>query len=235
MLAIFKREFKGYFTSPIGFIFVGIFLFMAGLYFYVGNLATNSADIGSLFRQLTFVLMFLTPIHTMRLLSEERRAKLDQLLLTSPVSILSIVFGKFLAAFAVLAAAAGVTVLYTIIFFALGAHPSFAQIIGNYVGFLLMAGSFIAIGLFISSLTVNQVVAAVVSYATFFFLLITGWLASKTQDPNTAKVIEYLSPNSHYRNFSLGIFNVADAVYYLSMIALFVFLTVRVIEKRRWS
>ena len=165
MFAIFKRELKAYFTSPLGYVFLAIFYAFSGLFFYIFSLSVGSTDISSVFLMMFIVLMVFVPLLTMRLLSEDKKQKTDQLILTAPVSLLSIVMGKFLAAYAIFAIGVAVMPVYGFVMSTF-ATVSWLPIWGNTVGLLLLGGIFVSIGLFISSLTENQMIAAI---GGFFF------------------------------------------------------------------
>ena len=155
MFAIFKRELTAYFTSPLGYVFLAIFYAFSGLFFYIFSLSVGSTDISSVFLMMFIVLMVFVPLLTMRLLSEDKKQKTDQLILTAPVSLLSIVMGKFLAAYAIFAIGVAVMPVYGFVMSTF-ATVSWLPIWGNTVGLLLLGGIFVSIGLFISSLTENQ-------------------------------------------------------------------------------
>ena len=164
MFAIFKRELKAYFTSPLGYVFLAIFYAFSGLFFYIFSLSVGSTDISSVFLMMFIVLMVFVPLLTMRLLSEDKKQKTDQLILTAPVSLLSIVMGKFLAAYAIFAIGVAVMPVYGFVMSSF-ATVSWLPIWGNTVGLLLLGGIFVSIGLFISSLTENQMIAAIGGFA----------------------------------------------------------------------
>jgi ABC-2 type transport system permease protein len=159
MLAIYKRELQGYFYSPIAYIFIGIFMAIAGIVFSISNVLSGSADFNNMLGNLTFLFMLVVPILTMRLLSEERKNKTDQLLLTSPASITAIVLGKYFAALSVFIITLVITIMYPVILFIYG-NPSVTEIIGGYLGFLFLGSALIAIGVFISALSENQIISA---------------------------------------------------------------------------
>ncbi len=290
MIAVFLRELKSYFENITGFIFMGFFLLLTGIFFVFNNLIPQSPNYNGLLGTITFIFLIVVPILTMRLLSEEARQKTDQLLLTSPLSLTGIVLGKYLAAVAVFLLTLVATSLYPILISLVGSVVV-SEVVGGYIGFFLLGSAFIAVGLFVSSLTDNQVIAAVVTFAallimwildalqqglpadslsgaTFAGLLILGvavflyftvrsWIVSAATavvgagvialfwfvigakagnfDGFIVKVLKWFSLLSRYQDFSLGILGLSSVVYYLSFSAVFVFLTVRVIEKRRWQ
>ena len=233
MLAILKREMSNYFTSPIGYIFLAVFYFFSGM-FFTSVLSTNTTNIAIVFQSLFTVLVFIVPLLTMRSMSEVKRQKTDQLLLTSPINLSSLVIGKFLAAFLMYCIALSVTVIYSIIL-AFFAAPEWPVVIGNILGALLLGAALISIGVFVSSLTENQLIAAVGSFAIMMFILMIDGFASLVPVPMVAKVITSLSFMSRYNDFVTGILNVSNILFFISVAVVFNFFTVRVLEKRRWG
>ncbi len=234
MVAVFKRELKSYFYSPIGYIFIGFFLLLSGYFFAAGNLMQGMADLKMIFGNMSIVFLFLVPILTMRLISEEMKSKTDQLLLTSPITLSGIVIGKYLAALAVYFISLLITFVYPIILF-IYSKPAIGEILSGYLGFFLMGASFIAVGLFISSLTENQVISAVSSFGVLLLLWLIDWIVPFIQNPLIGKAIGWFSILKRFEDFTMGILNLSPIVYYISFTAAFVFLTVRVLEKKRWS
>ena len=230
MFAIFKRELKAYFTSPLGYVFLAIFYAFSGLFFYIFSLSVGSTDISSVFLMMFIVLMVFVPLLTMRLLSEDKKQKTDQLILTAPVSLLSIVMGKFLAAYAIFAIGVAVMPVYGFVMSTF-ATVSWLPIWGNTVGLLLLGGIFVSIGLFISSLTENQMIAAIGGF--FINLMIT--LKSALPNGFLQDVLSSISVYSRYSEITSGIFSLSSLIFFVSVIFIFLFLTVRVLEKRRWA
>lgn len=234
MKAIFKKEFKNYFLSPVGYIFVGVFMALASMFFTSGVLSSQQADISLMFSDINVIYLFLASLLTMRLLAEEKNKKTDQLLLSSPVSITEIVLGKYFAAMAVF----GVTIILSMIFpaimFAFGS-PALSEVIGSYIGFILLWGAFISIGVFISALTESQMIAGVFTFACLLLIYFISWFEASVQNPIAKKIIDLFSLLSRYSEFQSGILNIENIIYYLSFIFVFLFLTVRVIDKRRYS
>lgn len=234
MLAIFKRELKAYFISPVGYVFVGIFLAIFGYYFSNVCILGGAATLTGVLAGTVVSFLFLVPVLTMRLLSEERSNKTDQILLTSPVSVTEIVLGKYLAAATVFLGSL-VLSLFHMGILEKYADPSWSETVGGYVGFLLMGLSFIAIGMFISSLTESQVVSAITTFGVLLILFLIGSLSFYVQVPFLKTVIEWLAITRWFDQFAIGIFSVPAIVYYLSIMVIFLFLTIRQIERRRWN
>ena len=236
MTAIFKKDFKTFFITPVGYVFIGAFSLIMNVMFFVGNVLTTnqSSEIMGLFATMLSVLGFLVPLLTMRLMSEELKLGTDQALLTAPISVGEVVFGKFFAAMGVFLWGLVLTLIYPLVVTLFG-NPEPWAIIGNYVAIILAGGAYIAIGLFISSLTENQLISALVSFGVFLLLPVIDYLGffggSVVQE-----VVKYISFTSRYQTgFAMGIFSLWDAFYYLSVIAIFLFLTMRVLEKKRYS
>ena len=234
MSAVFKRELKGYFTSPIGWIYLAVFYFFAGLFLFLGPVLMLSPNMSSLFSSLQTIVMFLVPILTMRLFSEDKRQKTEQLLLTAPVGLTGIIFGKLLAAFTVFAMGFSATFIYALVLEGFGA-VEWAIYFSNLIGMLLLGLALISIGAFISSLTENQVVAAIGGFAVTLLLVFVDTLASVFTTGWISAILTNLSVYTRYNDFSLGVINFSDIIFFLSVSAVFIFLTVRVFEKKRWS
>lgn len=234
MFAIFKRELKAYFTSPLGYVFLAIFYAFSGLFFYIFSLSVGSTDISSVFLMMFIVLMVFVPLLTMRLLSEDKKQKTDQLILTAPVSLLSIVMGKFLAAYAIFAIGVAVMPVYGFVMSTF-ATVSWLTIWGNTVGLLLLGGIFVSIGLFISSLTENQMIAAIGGFFINLMILLMNTLKSALPNGFLQDVLSSISVYSRYSEITNGIFSLSSLIFFVSVIFIFLFLTVRVLEKRRWA
>ena len=234
MFAIFKRELKAYFTSPLGYVFLAIFYAFSGLFFYIFSLSVGSTDISSVFLMMFIVLMVFVPLLTMRLLSEDKKQKTDQLILTAPVSLLSIVMGKFLAAYAIFAIGVAVMPVYGFVMSTF-ATVSWLPIWGNTVGLLLLGGIFVSIGLFISSLTENQMIAAIGGFFINLMILLMNTLKSALPNGFLQDVLSSISVYSRYSEITNGIFSLSSLIFFVSVIFIFLFLTVRVLEQRRWA
>ncbi len=234
MKAIFKKEFKGYFMSPIGYIFVGVYMILSAMFFVNGSIAYQVADIRVLFSNVNIIYLFLVSVLTMRLMSEERNKKTDQLLLTAPVSVWEIVLGKYLAAMAVLGVTIIVSLVFPAVLFAFG-NPPVSEVVGAYVGFLLLWGSFISIGVLISALTESQMIAAVFTFAVLLLVYFMDSIAGNISNPVIQKVALWLSLFKRYNEFQNGILSITNVIYYISFIFMMLFLTVRSVEKRRYS
>ncbi len=234
MLAVFKREFGAYFSSPIGYVFIAVYLFFSGAFFYIFALSMGSTDLSYVFLGMFFVLMIFIPVLTMRLMSEDNKQKTDQLTLTAPISLFRLVMGKFLSAFSIFLISTSVLVVYAIVlsFFS---EIAWAMVWGNIVGIILLGAVFIAAGLFISTLTENQMIAAVGSMAVNVALLLMDSLASVIPIKFISDILSSISVFSRFSEITTGIFSLGNVLFFVSVIVIFLFLTVRVLEKRRWS
>ena len=233
MNAKFKREFKSYFSNPIGYIVLAVFYFFLGLYFSM-IYAGGSPDIEMVISAMSTIVVFAMPILTMRLMSEDRRQKVDQALLTAPVSLYSIVLGKFLAAFAVFALGFAPTIIFEIII-AVKVSVNVFSFAYALLGMLLLGGAVISIGMFISSLTESTVISGILTWLVNILVLYMTSFASMIQVEWIANIFNRMAFISVFESFSENVFSVADVVYFLSIIAVFLFLCVRSLEKRRWS
>ncbi len=235
MLAIFKRELKAYFTGVIGYVFLVIYLAVAGILFSFTTMFSMSADVSSYF---TFMLIFsaiVLPLLTMKSFSEERKTKTEQLLLTAPVSLVSMVMGKFLASYLVYAAATLLTSLY-FLFLIPYAVLQFMTLIGNVVALLLVGMVFISIGLFVSSLTENQLASAIGTIAIILAFLGIGIVGALIPDNYWIRfVFDALSIFTRFNTFVNGYFDLASLLYYLTVGGVFLWLTVRIYDRRRYN
>ncbi len=234
MIAIFKKEFKNYFLSPIGYIFVGVFMALAAMFFSSSVLYSQRADISLMFSDINVIYLFLVSLLTMRLISEEKNKKTDQLLLSAPIKVTDIVIGKYLAAMSVFGVTILISFAFPMIMFKY-ANPALSEIIGSYLGFILLWGAFISIGVFISSLTESQMIAGVFTFAGLLLIYLINWVQMNVQNEFLRKIIGMFSLLDRYGEFQRGILNIENIIYYLSFIFVFLFLTVRVIDKRRYS
>ena len=235
MLAIFKRELRSYFTGVIGYVFLVLFLAVGGLAFCYTTLYSMTSSVTTFYTLMLIFCAIALPLLTMKSFSDERKAKTEQLLLTAPVSIGSMVFGKFLAAYVIFAGAMLFNSLYFLILIPY-ASLQFATWIGNVVAMLLVGMAFIAIGLFVSSLTENQLTAAVGTMAIIVAFLAIGLVSTLLPTEYWLRyVFDSISIFSRFQTFTAGYFDIASFVYYLSISAVFIFLTMRVYDRRRYG
>lgn len=235
MLAIFKRELRAYFTGVIGYVFLVIYLGLAGVAFCYTTLFAMSSDVTTFYTVMMLLSGIMLPLLTMKSFSEEKKMRTEALLLTAPVSLPAMVFGKFLASFVVFAAAELVTSLY-FLFLIPYAKLKIAVLIGNAVAHLLVGTVFIAVGLFVSSLTENQLSAAIGTIAIIIGFLGIGLLGALVPSSYWIRyVLDALSIFTRFQTFVNGYFDLASVVYYLTCTAVFLWLTFRVYDRRRFG
>jgi ABC-2 type transport system permease protein len=249
VLAIAGKEVRSYFTSPIAYIVIGFFALLFG-YFFLALLSyferqsmqmmmqggmtmnINQMMIGPLLMNVSVIMLFTLPMVTMRTYAEEKRSGTMELLLTSPVTDWQIILGKFAGAMVLLCAMLAVTVIHTGILFLYG-NPEWKPIVTGYLGMLLMGGCFVALGLFISSVTKNQIVAGMVTFAVFLMFWVINWMGSFV-GPTWQAVLGHMSITDHFDDFAKGVIDTKHLVYYLSFIAFGLFLTAKSVDSERW-
>jgi len=231
MGAIFKKEIYIYFFTPFGYIFSGLFLLLCGIIFSFYNLSGTRADILGMLGALNMVSIVIFPVLTMKLLAEEKKASTDQLLFTSPVTVTSIIMGKYFAALFVFLTTLTTTGIFAV-FIAIYGDTTPGAIIGSYVGFAMLGAAYIAICLFASSLTENQVTSAILGFGFLFGFMIIGFLSNAMPWPIMNKALKALAILSKYDEFSSGVLGLSPLVYYLSFTIVFIYLTVQVVEHR---
>jgi ABC-2 type transport system permease protein len=248
IIAIADKELRSYFASPMAYIIIGFFALPFGVFFYLyleaflrqsmqmaqfgGNLNVNQQVIRYVLQNASVIILFVMPMITMRTYAEEKRSGTIELLLTSPVTDLQIIVGKFLGAVGLYIAMLLVTMLYIAILFVFG-NPEWRPLIAAYLGLLLMGGAFLSIGLFISSTTDNQIVAGIITFVVFLLLWIVGWF-SEGAGPVVGAVTKYLSVTEHFDDFSKGVIDTKDILYYASLITFGLFLTAKSVDTERW-
>lgn len=232
MKAIIKKELRLYFATPIAYVFIGIFVCVSALLFSVFNLMYANSSISVIFSSLPYIFVIMIPILTMRLMSEERSLKTDQLLLTAPISVSAIILGKLIAALAVFGISMAFMLMYPVIL-SIYSTVEWGIVVTNYLGFFLMGAAFIAIGIFISSLTENQFVSAIITIAVLFLTFIVSYTIDPTGIAVVDIILDAVSIPKHFDTFFIGIIDLAEVIYYLSVVAVFVILTISRTEKRR--
>lgn len=233
MAAIFKREFKSYFSSPLGYVILASLSFFSGL-FFMYMYSYGVADISYVFSNMFTIIMFAVPILTMRLMSEDRKQRTDQALLTAPVSLWGIVSGKFLAAFAIYALGFAPTIVFEIIL-STQVSLNWLLYISNLLGVLLYGGALIAVGLFVSSLTESQVVSAVLGIVISLLIGLMDSFASMIGNEFIANIVTHISFTGRYEAFATGVFDFSNLIFFISVAFAFMFLTVRSLDKKRWA
>jgi ABC-2 type transport system permease protein len=250
VLAIAGKELRAYFSSPIAFVVIGFFSLMFGFFFYSlllyfdrqsmqaggfgggPSVNVNEQFLRPVFLNATVIFLFVLPLVTMRTYSEEKRSGTIELLLTAPLTDLQIILGKFLGAMGLYASMLAVTLIHVGVLFVFG-NPEWRPVVTTYVGLLLMGGCFVSLGLLISSLTKNQIVAGMITFGVFLMLWVINWIAS-FMGPTTQQVLNYLSITDHLDDFTKGILDTKHLVYYVSFITFGLFLTARSVDTERW-
>jgi ABC-2 type transport system permease protein len=251
ILAVAQKEFKSYFASPIAYVAIGVWAFLYGVFFWTilsyflrtsmqvgqfgmqqGAVNINQQLIRPLLQNVTIMILFTMPMVTMRTYSEEKRAGTIELLLTSPLTDFEIVMGKFLGAMALYGVMLAVTLIHIGLLFVYG-NPEWKPIVTAYLGVILLGGCFASLGLFISSLTKNQVVSGMITFAVFLLLWIITWFGTFSS-PAVDKITQALSIIDHLDDFTKGVIDTSHLIYYLSFIAFGLFLTVKSVETERW-
>lgn len=249
---VFKKELRLYFSSPVAWVVMTIFLFIAGYFFYsifafytlasmqsamnpqMGrDLSVTDSVLRPLFSNMSVILLLLMPLITMRLFAEERRSGTIELLLTYPVRDGAVLIAKYLAALALYALMLALTLLYPGIV-AYFTRLEWGPLLSGYLGLLLMGATFLAVGIFASSLTENQIVASITTFGVLLFLWVIGWSAEYVGG-GWGRVLSHLSLLDHFDTFARGVLDTKDIVYYLNVTILALFLTLRSLEARRWK
>jgi ABC-2 type transport system permease protein len=251
ILAIAHKELKSYFASPIAYIVIGFFALLFGYFFYAlliffdrqsmqmagfggqQSVNVNEQLIRPVFLNASVIILFVLPMITMRTYAEEKRSGTIELLLTSPLTDFQIIMGKFLGAMALYAAMLAVTLVHIGVLFLFG-NPEWRPIVTGYLGLLLMGGCFISVGLLISSLTKNQIVAGMVTFAVFLLFWVISWIGSVSSGGTSADVASYLSIIDHYDDFAKGVIDTKHLIYYLSFISFGLYLTAKSVDTERW-
>jgi len=256
LFAIYAKELRSYFVSPVAYVIAGVFLLLSGYLFRnilmqfnwwclqfaqrsqmmggqeMPNLNLNEMVISQFFGVMDFIWLLIVPMLTMRLFAEEKKNGTMELLMTSPISTAQMLMGKFLACLSLYSIIVALTLVYCFILEAYGS-PDWGPIFSAYLGYLLLGGAFIAVGVLASALTENQIVAVLLSFGMLLMLWLIDWSASFA-GPTAAKILQYLSFIQHLQDFQRGVVDTKDVIFYLTFIFFSLFLTTRVLESRRW-
>ncbi|MBR5231527.1 MAG: ABC transporter permease [Clostridia bacterium] len=234
MRAILSRELQSYFYTPIGYVYMGVFLTLGSVFFAVNNLAARSGDVLTLLWDMSYLWLLLSPILTMRSYAGEKKARTDQLLFTSPVSLSGVVLGKFLAAAAVLLITVVISFVYPLIV-AMYGKVYFGELFAGYLGFILQGCFFIALDMLLSSRANSPTTAAVMAFGANMLLWLLDVVNAAVDMSVFSRALDFISPYIRYEPFTLGQLSFASLIYYVLAIALCLYLTVRTLDKRRWS
>lgn len=251
-VAILKKELKSYFYSPIAYVVITMFLILNGYFFFgmmlsfaeYGRMALennpeakiniNDGVIRQLFGNMSFVMLLILPVLTMRLFSEEKKSGTFELITTYPIKDIDLVIGKILSATAVLLLMVGLTSFYCVFMYSYS-QPDTGRILTGYLGTILMGIAFISMGTFISALTESQIISAIVTFGILLIFWVLGWVGTFSSAEGTiAEVFKQLSMLNHFESFGKGIIDLSDVVYFISFITLSIFLTLRALESKKW-
>jgi len=249
ILAIVRKEWRGYFASPVGYVVIGMYALVFGYFYTVylswflrqsmqgpqmggGPMNVNQQMIRGVFDNSMVIFLFVVPLITMRAYAEEKRSGTIELLMTSPITDFQIVIGKFLGAMSLYGAMLGVTLIHIGVLFAYG-NPEWKPILTGYLGLVLLGGCFVSVGLFFSSLTKNQIVAGMFTFVVLLLLWVIGWIGNFS-GPTVERLTSYLSLTSHVDDFLRGVIDSQHVVYYLSFITFGLFLTAKAVDSERW-
>ena len=249
IVTIAGKELRSYFASPIAYVIIGLFSLLFGWFFYAylmmfvreseqmmqfggGSANVNQRMIRGVLQNAAVLILFVMPMITMRTYSEEKRTGTIELLLTSPVSDWQIIVGKFLGAMGLYVVMLAVTLIHVLLLFAYG-NPEWRPIATGYLGLLLLGGCFLSFGLLFSSVTRNQIVAAVVTFVFFLLFWVLDWMGNFA-GPGIGGVLNYLSITGHFDDFAKGVIDTKHVIYYLSFITFGLFLTSKAVDSERW-
>lgn len=251
---IARKELHSYFSSPVAYVVITMFLVITGYFFY--NLfasfsilsfqaSTNPAIanqknllnitetvVRPLFGNISMIMLLMVPLLTMRLFSEEKKSGTIELLLTYPVTDMEVILGKFFACLTVFLLMLLLTATYPVLLFVFG-EPEIGPVLTGYVGLVFMGAAFISLGIFTSSLTENQIIAATLSFGILFLFFMMGYPVS-LMGPTLGNLMIYISLIGHLEGFAKGVIDTTDIIYYAVFITLFIFLTLRVLESKKW-
>lgn len=235
VLALFKKEFKSFFISPIAYIFITVYLVVTNFLFFQGFFIINQAHMRGYFSLLPWVFLFFVPAISMRSWAEEKKVKTLELLLTWPVRDIEVVLGKFLASFCFLTTAILLSLTIPITISFLG-QPDMGPIVGGYIGAILMGAAYLSIGLWVSSHTENQIVAFIVGVVATFILFMLGNPFVTMAAPSwMVPMLSYIGLGNHFASIERGVVDSRDVIYYLSVVGFFLFLNVQSLGSRKWE
>jgi len=234
-LAIFKKEFKSYFNSPIAYVYITVFLGVSNWLFFRGFFLINQADMRNFFGLMPWIFLFFIPAITMKLWAEEKKLGTDEILLTLPIKDYEVVLGKFLAGLGLLICIIALSFVLPIIVFNLG-DPDTGIIVCGYLGLILMGAAYLSIGLFTSTLSENQIVSFILGIVVCFIMLIVGHDMVLFSAPSwIVPILRFLGLGSHFASIGRGVIDSRDIIYYLSVIGFFTYLSIHSIESRKWK
>lgn len=234
MIAIWKRELRSYLKSPVGYVYLFLFLILVGTCFSLTNLYAYNSEPGYYFLFICYALILTVPILTMKLFPEERKNKTDQILITAPVSITGMVMGKFMAAYTMFLISL-VPSIFAEGFLIVNGNVEMGILAGNYIAILLVGAAYIAIAMFMACLTESQIIAFIMGFFTLLIFAICDILESLLNNAIFSKIVKVVSVSDRFETLAGGLFDFSAIFYFISLTVIFLFLTVRMIDKRRWS
>ncbi|MBQ6823435.1 MAG: ABC transporter permease [Clostridia bacterium] len=234
MIAVWKRELRSYLKSPVGYVYLFLYLIIAGACFALFNLASYSSEVSYYFYCSSYILVLVTPILTMKLFPEERKNKTDQILITAPISITKMVLGKFFAAYTMFLFSL-IPSLFCMGFLYVNGNVETGILLGNYIGILLVGAAYISIAMLMACMTESQIIAFITGFITLLVFAICNVLKSIINIGFINKIIDVISIASRFEKLSQGLFDFSAIFYFISLTVVFLFLIVRIIDKRRWS
>ena len=234
MTAVWKRELRSYLKSPVGYVYLFLYLIIAGTLFSIFNLANYSSDVTYYFFYSCYILILVVPILTMKLFPEERKNKTDQILITAPISITKMVLGKFFAAYTMFLISL-VPSVFCMGFLSIKGNIEYGILAGSYIGILLVGAAYIAIAMLMACITESQIIAFMMGFFTLLIFAICDILKNVINVGFVTKIVNVISVSTRFEKLAGGLFDFSAIFYFISLTVVFLFLIVRIIDKRRWS
>ncbi len=234
MKAVWKRELRSYLKSPVGYVYLFLYLILIGTCFSIFNIAQHSAEVSSYFYYSCYVMILVIPILTMKLFPEERKNKVDQVLITAPISITKMVLGKFFAAYTMFLFSLAPSVL-AMGFLAWKGHVELGVMLGSYVGILLAGAAYIAIAMLMACITESQIIAFIMGFFSLLLFAICDVLKTALNNSVVNKIVDVISISTRFEKLANGLFDFSAIFYFFSLTVVFLFLIIRIVDKRRWS
>ncbi|MBQ7096152.1 MAG: hypothetical protein IJN80_06885 [Clostridia bacterium] len=234
MIAVWKRELRSYLKSPVGYVYLFLYLIIMGACFSIFNVARYNSEVSYYFYYSCYVLILVVPILTMKLFPEERRNKTDQILITAPISITQMVLGKFFAAYSMFLISL-IPSVFAVGFLAVNGYIEGGILAGNYIAILLAGAAYIAIAMLMACITESQIIAFMMGFFTLLIFAICDVISTVINNSFVTKLVNVISITSRFQKLSTGLFDFSAIFYFLSITTVFLFLIIRIIDKRRWS
>lgn len=234
MIAVWKREFRSYLKSPVGYVYLFLYTIIMGACFSLFNVGQYNSEVSYYFFYSCYVMILTIPILTMKLFPEERKNKTDQILITAPISITKMVLGKFAAAYSMFLLSL-IPSIFSVGFLYIYGTVETGVLIGNYVAILLAGAAYIAIAMLMACITESQIIAFMMGFFTLLLFAICDAISNVLNNAVVTKIVNVISISSRFQNLSTGLFDFSAIFYFLSLTVIFLFLIIRIIDKRRWS